>query len=216
MSINDRIADLIKKEPVEMQSISIRILNKTLNEIDEIASEIGQTRSDIFTAFIDGGLDELKKQLGDEKKPNGQIDPDSTSDTLSRYFLLNTNFGNSKSDHYKMIEEGEASAFYNWRKEYIQQLRAGDHIFLYQSGYGVCGYGIASGDLVKRDHEGNKNECYSMKLNGFISGFKPITAKTCKDISNSNIVFRHTMILMSKEQGEAILSEINKRCPSGS
>jgi len=82
---------------------------------------------------------------------------------------------------------------------------------LYQSRHGIRGYGMADKELIIRDHEGNKDEWYSRRLNNFIFGFEPITAKKCKEITKSNPVFRRTMVSLKKSQGQALISEIKKR-----
>jgi len=212
MNLKEQIKDMIKSESTDTQLLSIRLPTTTINQIDELASEIGKTRSDLVTVFISAGIEEVINQLGTENeitctdlifKENGN--------KSKRYFLLNTNYNNSKLDHYKMLENGEASAFYNWRKELIESLKENDQIFLYQSKNGICGYGSASNELIKLDHQGHTNECYTRKLNNFISDFKPITAKSCKDITKSNIIFRNTLTPISIDQGEMLISEIQKR-----
>ena len=209
MSLQEHIKDLINAEPADTQLLSIRLPTTIINQVDELAADIRKIRSDLVTSFIKAGIDELIKQLGEEKE--NTIELATTQNNTKRYFLLNTNYNNSKVDHYKMIENGEASAFYNWRKEYIEHLKEGDHVFLYQSRHGICGYGKADIKLLKLNHEGNKNECYTRKLNKFTRNFKPLTAKACKDITKSNIVFRNTMVPLTTAQGEAIAAEIIKR-----
>ncbi|MBY7933419.1 hypothetical protein KW447_20895 [Vibrio fluvialis] len=71
-------------------------------------------------------------------------------------------------------------------------------------------YGFVSGNLIKRDHEGNKNEWYSKKLDNFVRLDKPLTAKGCKEVTKTNFNFRMTMVSLSQEQGDALMSEFTQ------
>ncbi|MFM8340616.1 MAG: hypothetical protein ACKN9F_00180, partial [Methylomonas sp.] len=155
MSLSTHIKNLINI-PSDSQLLSVRLPSTTVNLIDELASAIDKTRSELITTFIHGGIEELEKQL---ELPS-EVERYEPS-TEERYFMLNTNFNNSEADHYTMLENVEASAFYSGWKENIECLQENDVIFLYQSGNGICGYGLAGKELIKRDHEGKKNECYS-------------------------------------------------------
>jgi hypothetical protein len=185
----------------------MRIESSIVNQIDELASELDKSRSGLISVFITGGIEELLKQL---EPPGKDIAPISNDEQNIRYFLLNTNFNNTPTDHFLMLKNGEAAAFYEGYKENIDRLRENDIVFLYHSGHGICGYGEADSELKIEDHEGNKNERYSRVLNSFISNFKPITAKTCKDITKSNFNFRKTMSILTNEQGEAIVKKIKE------
>lgn len=211
MSLETGIKNLLSSATTaDSQLLSVRVPPSMINQIDELASELNKTRSDLVTVFISGGIEELVKQLNEKDiKENFFGIEDTQSNKDIRYFLLNTNFNNSESDHFKMLENGEASAFYKPWKKYIKYLKEGDIVFLYQSGYGIRGYGLVDKELIVRDHNGNKDEWYSRKLNSFVSGFDPITAKRCKEVTKSNLVFRRTMVALTKAQGEALISEIN-------
>ncbi|RTR40910.1 hypothetical protein EKG38_03060 [Shewanella canadensis] len=208
MSLSTQIKNMIST-PSDSQLLSIRIPTTTVNQLEELAQILEKTRSELISTFIDGGLEELEKQLSDARNEKA-LASDTNTESKSRYFLLNTNYNNSHQDHYTMLENEEASAFYgNW-KENIAYLEDGDVVFLYQSGNGIVGYGYSDGKLIKRDHEGSPGEWYSRKLNNFVRLDKPLTAKACKDTTKSNFNFRMTMVSLSKEQGEALLSKLNQ------
>ncbi len=211
MSLSLHIKNLINST-TESQLLSIRLPDTTINRIDERTSEVGATRSELITAFIDAGIEELEKQLSETRNVETILEienPEQTNGDV-RYFLLNTNWNNSQNDHYSILENEEASAFYYPAKKNIDYLREGDCVFLYQSGKGVCAYGFADKELIKRDHEGHTNECHSRKLNEFKRIKKPITAKSCKDATKSNLVFLRTMVRLTKAQGEALIAVINQ------
>jgi len=188
----------------------MRIESSIVNQIDELASDLNKTRSGLISIFITGGIEELVKQLQQRELPANDITTVDDDESNIRYFLLNTNYNNTPSDHFLMLKNGEAAAFYPGWKENIERLREGDIIFLYHSGHGICGYGSAGSKLNITDHQGDKNERYSRVLNNFVSNFKPITAKTCKDITKSNFNFRITMSRLTKEQGDAIVKKIKE------
>lgn len=209
MSLTTQIKKLIHT-PTDSQLLSIRLPTSKVNQIDELAQELDKTRSEVISTFIDGGIEELLKQL-EELRPNECLPELHKVDdaTAPRYFLLNTNFNNSEEDHFNMLQLHEASAFYEGWKENISYLRDGDMVFLYQSGYGICALGKVAGDLIVRDHNGNQSEWYSRKLTEFLQLEKPITAKSCKDITKSNFNFRKTMVSLTKDQGDSLLAAIH-------
>lgn len=205
MTLAVHIKELINS-PTESQLLSVRLPSTTVNYLDELASVIGKTRSELISTFIHGGIAELEKQLSNVSEDAPHFEPEQVESSEPRYFLLNTNYNNSEADHYNMLENEEAAAFYGHWKENISYLKEGDIVFLYQSGNGICAYGSADKDLIKRDHEGQKNECYARKLNNFVRLQKPFTAKSCKDATKTNLNFRMTMVSLSKKQAESLLN----------
>ncbi|WNJ95873.1 hypothetical protein RND59_01780 [Vibrio ruber] len=207
MTLANHIKNMLNT-PSDSQLLSTRLATTTVNKLDELAQELEKTRSELITTFIEGGIDELEKQL--EAQKTNEVFSDENLAADKRYFLLNTNFNNSETDHYTMLENEEASAFYKHWKENITHLREGDIVFLYQSSVGIVAYGFVSGNLIKRDHEGNKNEWYSKKLDNFVRLDKPLTAKGCKEVTKTNFNFRMTMVSLSQAQGDALMSEFTQ------
>ncbi|MDR5887413.1 hypothetical protein [Vreelandella janggokensis] len=176
MSLTTHIKNMINT-PSDSQLLSIRLPTTTVNQLEELAQVLAKTRSELISTFIEGGLVELEKQLTELQ--NKTIAP-ATEGVVSdgqRYFLLNTNYNNLPEDHYTMLENGEASAFYGGWKENIAHLKGGDIVFLYQSGVGIVGYGTADKDLLVRDHQGNKDEWYARKLNDFVRLTPPLNSE---------------------------------------
>lgn len=204
MTLALHIKDLINSTS-ESQLLSVRLPSTTVNCLDELASEIDKTRSELIYTFIEGGIAELEKQLSSTREGISNIASTPGEDSEVRYFMLNTNYNNSEADHYSMLENEEAAAFYRHWKENISHLKEGDIVFLYQSGHGICGYGTADKNLIMRDHNGEVDECYARKLNGFVRLKKPFTAKSCKDATKTNFNFRKTMVSLSKNQAELLL-----------
>lgn len=215
MSLATHIKNMINS-PSDSQLLSVRLSTTTVNLLEELAQSLEKTRTDLITVFIEGGLVELERQLNvelerqlNEQKPEPPVSENQIpSSDETRYFLLNTNYNNSPDDHYNMLENGEASAFYKGWKENIRYLNGDDVVFLYQSGVGIVGFGKASNDLQIRDHEGNKDECYSRKLNNFVRVKTPLTAKACKDATKSNLNFRKVMVSLTKDQGDILVEKL--------
>jgi hypothetical protein len=219
MTLSTHIKNLLN-DSAESQLISIRLSSTTVNLIDELLADlekrdITKNRSDLITMFINGGIEELDNQLSSTKETDieseivSKVEDSERTDEI-RYFMLNTNYGNSEIDHFTMLDNEEASAFYgNWKKN-IDYLREGDCVLLYQSGRGICAYGFADKTLIERDHNGNKNEWHARKLYEFKRPTKPIPAKICKDVTKSNIIFRRTMVRLTQEQGKALIAFINQ------
>lgn len=207
MSLATHIKNMINS-PSDSQLLSVRLSTITVNLLEELAQSLEKTRTDLITAFIEGGLVELERQLNEQKPEPPVSENQIPSSDETRYFLLNTNYNNSPDDHYNMLENGEASAFYKGWKENISCLNGDDVVFLYQSGVGIVGFGKASNDLQIRDHEGNKDECYSRKLNNFVRVKTPLTAKACKDATKSNLNFRKVMVSLTKDQGDILVEKL--------
>lgn len=214
MSQSTHIKNMLKT-PSDLQILSVRLPVTTVNQLDELVQTVGITRSELISTFIQGGLEELEKQIADEmliadELLEEEILRDESSTTDRRYFLLNTNFNNSQEDHYTMMQNKEASAFYgNWKKK-ITHLNNNDVVFLYQSGIGIVAYGYADGQLIKRDHNGKVNEWYTQKLNDFSALEKPLTAKACKDVTGSKLDFRKVMVALTEKQGMSLLNEFGE------
>ncbi len=103
MSLENGVKNLLNSSSTsESQLLSVRVPPSMVNQIDELASELNKTRSDLVTVFINGGIEELIKQL-DEKDIKLSFFDVGTTEKNTRYFLLNTNFNNSHTDHFTML-----------------------------------------------------------------------------------------------------------------
>ena len=214
-SMQDLVKSLIteKAETEETVSISLRISDPLNTALEEISGQFNLTKSAFITMALKAAISDAQTALDDVSK-NDQIADKVASevqDSKDRFFLLNTNYNNDPNDHDTMLKNAEAAGFYGRWKKNIAYLQPGDHIFLYQSGVGFVGYGIVSGDLIKSDHKGAKDQRYARKLSNFLVGFQPIKAREFKDLTKSNTSFRQIMVGLTKAQGEALLEAVVKR-----
>lgn len=211
MSTSSRIKNLLNHKS-DLQVLSLRLKPELINKLDEYSQIISAlssetvTRSGLIETFIQGGIEELEKQLAAESDDDVVITTKDNQQEKQRFFLLNTNFNNDDNDHYKMLEDGEASAFYGDWKINIENLKEGDIVFLYQSGHGIVGYGNADAYLDKREHHGKPAQCYTRKLNDFVRLDVPVSARKCKEITKTNFNYRMVMVSLTKAQGEALLN----------
>lgn len=212
MSYSSHIRTMIEKAE-ETHSISIRLSNNIINQLDELSQEFDKNRSELIETFIKAGIEETEKILQERSKDLLlKLDEnDNTALKTQRYFLLNTNFNNVENDHYTMLENQEASAFVNGWKQSIERLKTGDIVFLYQSGHGMVAYGYVEGELIKRPYRGIADEWYSKKLNKFKRLEKAITAKKCKEIIQSNLNCRLTLSKLSSDKGQKLFEYLQQQ-----
>ena len=192
--------------------LSIRLPNHLNNELEELTLTLDKSKSFLLLEFIKAGIIETNKLL-EEKAMNPQIEEQrDPEDFIKRKkFMINTNFNNDKSSHFQMLENQEAAAFCKGWKEYICNLSEGDKVYLYQSGVGFIASGTVARDLIKSEYEGKADDKYSKKLKDFKIGFKAISAKEFKALTNSGTNFRMTMVELTSKQTQKLDEEIEKR-----
>lgn len=192
--------------------VSIRLPTNLSNELDELSLTLDRSKSYLLLEFIKAGIKETNALLEEKYSNPLPTEKRDSEDFLNRkYFMLNTNYNNDEETHFSMLKNQEAAAFCKGWKEYICQLSKGDTVFLYQSGVGIVASGVVSGDLEKHEHYGTPEDKYSKSLNDFQFGFKAISAKQFKDITNGGANFRRTMVELTLSQGQKMKSEIEAR-----
>jgi hypothetical protein len=195
-------------------SISLRLALSLNNELDELASTLDRSKSFLMAEFIKAGINETNAIL-EQNSANPEINIDDGGEDsdfrLPRTFMLNTNYNNDPKTHFEMIHNQEAAAFCSGWKGYIKRLSVGDRVCLYQSGVGFIAMGEVSGELIKSEHDGIPNDKYSKSLKNFKMGFKAISAKEFKAMSNESTNFRRTMVELSSKQAYDLNNEIDRR-----
>ena len=193
--------------------LSIRLPIRLSNELDEIASTLDKSKSFLLLEFVKAGIIETNNFLLEKDKLEFEIEEEKDMNEIkkTKYFMLNTNFNNDKSAHLDMLENQEVAAFYKGFREKICKLSEGDIVYLYQSGVGFIASGTVTGELLKNDYKGKKDGKYSKKLKDFKFGFKAISARDFKKLTNSGANFRTTLVKLTLEQGSELEREIKKR-----
>lgn len=214
MSIRETLAKSIFDQTDESTTVplSIRLPNHLNNELEELTLTLDKSKSFLLLEFIKAGIIETNKLLEEKAmypKIEEQRDPDDF--TKLKKFMLNTNFNNDKASHFEMLENQEAAAFCKGWKEYICNLSEGDKVYLYQSGVGFVASGTVTGDLTKSEYNGKANDRFSKKLKDFKVGFKAVSAKEFKTLTNTNTNFRMTMVELTSTQTMKLDEEIERR-----
>jgi len=214
MGIREILAKSIFDQTDESTTVplSIRLPHNLNNELEELTQTLDKSKSFLLLEFVKAGIIETNKLL-EEKAMNPQIEEKRDPENFIKYkkFMLNTNFNNDKSSHFAMLEEKEAAAFRKGWKEYICNLAEGDKVYLYQSGVGFIASGTVTGDLIKGEYHGKADEKYSKKLKDFKVGFKAISAKDFKALTNNGANFRMTMVELTSKQVMKLDEEIDRR-----
>ena len=135
------------------------------------------------------------------------------SDVAEGYYILNTNLANSEDDDHDMVENGKAAAYFDPWKRNIEKIGKGNTVFLYRSGQGIVGYGVADGQLRHREYQGDPelaDEEFYMKLTGYRILENPVPASEIKQVTGVNYVFMATMFGIDAESGKRIVNHIKK------
>jgi predicted RNA-binding protein with PUA-like domain len=112
--------------------------------------------------------------------------------TDSPFFYVNTNIKYSKEAHQRMLDRGEACAFYG-AKELICKIPTGAVVFLYASSKscpevegraGIVAFGKATGKvMVRSSYDGKPREAHCKRLEGFRQLDRSIKAPEIREIS---------------------------------
>ena len=192
--------------------LSIRLPNHLNNQLEELAFSLDKPKSFLLLEFVKAGIKETASILEEAAKNSETVEPEGGKSLFGkRYFMLNTNYNNNKSAHMSMLEIHEAAAFYTGWKENISHLKEGDTVYLYQSGVGFVASGVVTGELIISEYEGTPEAKYSKKLSNFKTGFKAITAKDFKSLTNGGANFLRTMVQLNANQQRVLDTEIDKR-----
>lgn len=214
MSTKDDLERFIFDQTDESTTVpvSLRLPNYLNNQLEELTLTLDKSKSSLLLEFIKIGVTETNTLL-EKRAMNPSIDDksDSSRGFKRQNFMLNTNYNNDDASHSEMLKNQEAAAFHKGWKEYICNLSKGDKVYLYQSGVGFVASGTVEGDLEKSDYDGITDAKYSKKLKDFKFGFKPISAKSFKSLTNDGANFRMTMVKLKDEQANKLDQEIEDR-----
>lgn len=176
----------------ELHSVTVRLPDSIKSFLDQLTNDYGLSRQEVLLSWIESGRDAARSELDKLGEQIAQQDAPTNTDQ-KKFFLLNTNKGNSDEDQDFMLSKHAAAAFYTPWKHYIEEIKAGDTVFLYQNQVGIIAYGIGTGKTDTSDHEGNKNECYFQVLDGFTKLDTPLNAAKITEIIGTKPVFLKTM-----------------------
>lgn len=170
-------------------TINVRLTQEEDHLLTLATQQSGYKRNELFYLlakeyiFDDESLKEMAEESGAE----------FSEGLYQNCYVVNTNRVHHEEDDKFMISEGVVATFEDGYKEKMEQVKKGDLVFLYRSGEGIVAHGIASGDVLKKDHNGVPDKTYYQKLSGFVRYEKPLTASEIQRILGRNVVFMHTL-----------------------
>jgi hypothetical protein len=167
----------------QLTPITVRVSDAISAFVETITESTGISKQDLLLELLSSGMEQALRDL--ERKP----DPAPNA----KFHILNTNKAHTDEDQAMMLHEGIAAAFYDPWKLNINRIKKDDWIFLYENRRGIIAYGQGSGDVLKRDHQGNKDECHYQILKGFTTLATPLSAAKIKEVLDRNQVFARTM-----------------------
>ena len=192
--------------------LSIRLPNHLNNQLEELAFSLEKSKSFLLLEFVKAGIKETTSILEEAAKNLEAEEPKGAKSLFGkRSFMLNTNYNHDPSAHMSMLENKEAAAFYEGWRENIAHLKDGDKVYLYQSGVGFVASGVVTGELVISEYKETPEAKYSKKLSDFKTGFKAITAKEFKSLTDGGAHFFKTMIQLNLHQQQVLDAEIDNR-----
>lgn len=187
-----------KKAKSDLVATTVRIPKELQLVIEDLAEYLSVSKQDVMLKLIEEGI-----SVAEEAITEGEIN----DETSTNFYVLNTNKKHDLNDHREMLSEGIAAAFYDPWKFNINKIKKNDTVFLYENGVGIVAHGKGSGETLKKDHYGDKDECHYQNLVDFVVLETPLPASKIKNILDRNIVFLRTMSGMS--DGQKILDAIN-------
>ncbi len=186
-----------KGEQKELVASTIRMPKELAFFIEGLSDQLGLSKQEVTLKLIEEGVKFAEIELEQDEIVN------------SNFHVLNTNRRHDPSDNDYMISHQIAAAFYDPWKKNINRIKKGDTVFLYKNGVGIVAYGVGSGNTLKKDRYGDKDECHYQELSDFKVLDIPLPAAQIKKIIGKNIVFLRTMTGMT--DGHKILDEIAKK-----
>lgn len=193
-----------RKRAALTESMTIRVTVEEDAIIKELASVFDLTRQDLIHDLIVEYLLPAWRKVESESTPIAH--PPRRDDGRLFHYVLNTNKANSSEDHEAMLSEGIAAAFEDGYKEKIDRIKKSDIVFLYESGRGIVGYGLANGVTEERDHFGVPGKTRFQRLDGFIRLSKPVSAKEICQRLGRTIRFAQTLTYLS--DGKVLLESL--------
>lgn len=193
-----------RRTQAESVAMTIRVSEEDDAKIKDLADYADCTRQELIMEAIKRYVLPTWDSLMNQEK----ILDDDITDSGQRYYLLNTNKGNSIEDHHRMLNEGIAAAFEDGYMEKINKIPPESMVFLYESGRGIVAYGIAEQEVFSDSHYGVDNKMRYRKLRQFCRLEKPLSAKEISAILKYKFIPIQTLIHL--KGGKAIMDAIKQ------
>lgn len=129
-------------------------------------------------------------------------------------YIINTNLKTDSRYETEMLKEQKCAAYRSTKTE-IEHLQVGDRILLYSNQKGIIAKGIASGQLHKKEDNGELEAEYYMYLHEFREFLLPISSSRLRHIltladNKEARPFNKTSLKFKNEVSTIIWDEISK------
>lgn len=194
------IIELLKQKhstPTELVSMTIRVPAELAAQIDGLADYLEISRNETVLKLITPELKKVENEIENMKTEEDEnIENENIDIGKNKFYLLNTNKAHYVSDHNRMVANGIAEAYSNPWKHYIDKIKEGDIVFLYENGRGIVAYGEGSGEtkIGHRNNDPSQDECHYQKLRNYTVLKTPIKASEIRKLLGKKIPFLKTMI----------------------
>ncbi len=187
-----------KKIKSDLVATTVRIPKELQLVIEDLAEYLSISKQDVMLKLIEEGVKVAEEAIAEDEVAD---------ESVSSFHVLNTNKKHDLNDHKEMLSKGIAAAFYDPWKFNIDRIRKNDTVFLYENGVGIVAYGKGTGETLRKDRYGDKDECHYQKLQDFVVLKSPVSASEIKKILDRNVVFLRTMSGMP--DGQKVLDAIS-------
>lgn len=127
---------------------------------------------------------------------------------MTDYWLVNTNESYVPEWKDFMLANRCVCAAYEGSKEQIDQLKAGDTVFLYHNHVGIIAFGKTDGRLRISDFRDDPDEQHAMRVDRWRQVNPPITAaeisEAARKHAGANIYYARTVVPLRFEVGVAL------------
>ncbi|MEK4485118.1 hypothetical protein MHH81_05885 [Psychrobacillus sp. FSL H8-0484] len=137
---------------------------------------------------------------------------------MPKVYLVNTNKTHNAQNENEMLNEKKVAAYYSPWKYFIDEIEAGDIIYLYSNSRGIIARGIATGIVEMCDIANSINEEHYMNLERFELLKSPLSSTKITEIAQSitdekyTIKWNQTMIHIPYFIGLKVWQYITKNC----
>jgi len=137
---------------------------------------------------------------------------------MPKVYLVNTNKTNNAQNETEMITEEKVAAYFTPWKYFIDEIEAGDIIYLYSNGEGIIARGIATGIVELRDVGNHVDGEHYMHLDRFEILETSLPSLKLSEIAKSltdndySIKYNQTMIHLPYIIGLKVWQHITKEC----
>ncbi len=137
---------------------------------------------------------------------------------MPKVYIVNTNKTNNPQNEAEMLREGKVAAYYSPWKYLINDIGAGDIVYLYSNGQGIIARGTATGILEVRNEANGRFLEHYMHLNRFEKLDIPFPpneiSKVAKSLTDDDYIIKwnQTMIHLPHFIGLALWQRMTNEC----